>query len=112
MTRAADMRYVGQEHPVTVQLPPEVSGAAAATHSKGGSIEEQIQRYGTRAPEERAEIVSPRDGHGRDEEAAARAHRARRALAAASAQRGQARGLHFAELLGKVAPRRPTHATS
>jgi N-methylhydantoinase A len=58
--RAADMRYVGQEHAVTVDLPLEVF----STHDRA-AIKRQFdamheQRYGTSAPQERAEIVSLR----------------------------------------------------
>ena len=58
--RAVDMRYVGQEHAVTVDLPMEVfeSGDRAAIKKHFDSQHEQ--RYGTCAPEERAEIVSLR----------------------------------------------------
>ena len=60
LTRAADMRYVGQEHAVTVELPlplfknedrPGIKRRFDAMHE---------QRYGTSAPEEPAEIVSLR----------------------------------------------------
>ncbi len=58
--RAADMRYVGQEHAVTVDLPLELF----ATSDRAG-IKRQFDamhelRYGTCAPDERAEIVSLR----------------------------------------------------
>ena len=58
--RAADMRYVGQEHAVTVDLPMSVFAkrdrAAIKTHFD--AMHER--RYGTSAPDERAEIVSLR----------------------------------------------------
>jgi N-methylhydantoinase A len=55
-----DMRYVGQEHPVTVDLPSE-----ALTNSDRKKIKEQFdlvhkRRYGTCAPNEPGEIVSLR----------------------------------------------------
>jgi N-methylhydantoinase A len=58
--RAADMRYVGQEHAVTVDLP-----MAVFTRSNRKAIKRRFdamhaQRYGTSAPTERAEIVSLR----------------------------------------------------
>jgi N-methylhydantoinase A len=60
VTRAADMRYVGQEHPVTVALPPEVFRRKSRDALKARFDEEHLQRYGTCAPEEAAEIVSLR----------------------------------------------------
>jgi N-methylhydantoinase A len=60
VTRAADMRYVGQEHPVTVALPPEVFRRRSRDGLKRRFDEEHQQRYGTCAPEEAAEIVSLR----------------------------------------------------
>ena len=60
VARAADMRYVGQEHPVTVQLPPEVFRRRSRDALKRRFDEEHLQRYGTSAPEEQAEIVSLR----------------------------------------------------
>jgi N-methylhydantoinase A len=60
VARAADMRYVGQEHPVTVALPPEVFRRRSRDALKARFDEEHLQRYGTCAPEEAAEIVSLR----------------------------------------------------
>jgi len=60
VTRAADMRYVGQEHPVTVALPPDVFGRGSRDGLKQRFDQEHLQRYGTCAPEESAEIVSLR----------------------------------------------------
>jgi N-methylhydantoinase A len=53
---AVDMRYVGQEHPVTVDLP------RVFTREKIKALfdAEHLRRYGTHAPAERAEIVSLR----------------------------------------------------
>jgi len=58
--RAADMRYVGQEHPVTVELPAEVFRRRSGDALKRRFDEEHLRRYGTCAPEEAAEIVSLR----------------------------------------------------
>jgi N-methylhydantoinase A len=60
VARAADMRYVGQEHPVTVALPPEAFRRRSREALKRRFDEEHLQRYGTCAPEEPAEIVSLR----------------------------------------------------
>jgi N-methylhydantoinase A len=58
--RAADMRYVGQEHAVTVDLPSPlfVAGDRAGIKRCFDAMHEL--RYGTSAPDERAEIVSLR----------------------------------------------------
>jgi N-methylhydantoinase A len=58
--RAADMRYVGQEHAVTVDLPMRVFAAGNRTAIKRHFDEMHLMRYGTSAPTERAEIVSLR----------------------------------------------------
>jgi len=58
--RAADMRYVGQEHAVTVDLPLKVFAREDRAAIKRHFDEMHAQRYGTSAPEERAEIVSLR----------------------------------------------------
>jgi N-methylhydantoinase A len=60
VARAADMRYVGQEHPVTVDLPPETFRRRSRDALKRSFDEEHLRRYGTCAPEESAEIVSLR----------------------------------------------------
>ena len=60
LERAADMRYVGQEHPVTVHLPADVFRRRNAAALKQQFDEEHLRRYGTHAPEEAAEIVSLR----------------------------------------------------
>ncbi|HUQ74995.1 MAG TPA: hydantoinase/oxoprolinase family protein, partial [Burkholderiales bacterium] len=57
---AADMRYVGQEHPVTVDLSPSVFKKRNRDAIKHHFDEVHQLRYGTSAPEERAEIVSLR----------------------------------------------------
>jgi len=58
--RAADMRYVGQEHAVTVDLPMVVFENQDRTAIKRHFDEMHELRYGTCAPAERAEIVSLR----------------------------------------------------
>jgi N-methylhydantoinase A len=58
--RAADMRYVGQEHAVTVDLPMNVFSRQNRTAIKRHFDEMHAVRYGTSAPEEPAEIVSLR----------------------------------------------------
>jgi N-methylhydantoinase A len=60
LRRAADMRYVGQEHAVTVDLPLKVFARRDRAAIKRHFDEMHEQRYGTSAPEERAEIVSLR----------------------------------------------------
>jgi len=60
VARSADMRYVGQEHPVTVALPPGVFKRRSSEGLKRRFDEEHLQRYGTNAPDEPAEIVSLR----------------------------------------------------
>jgi N-methylhydantoinase A len=58
--RAADMRYVGQEHAVTVDLPAEAFAQQDRAAVKRHFDEMHEQRYGTSAPSEPAEIVSLR----------------------------------------------------
>ena len=58
--RALDMRYVGQEHPVTVDLPMSVFAKKDRKGIKQHFDDDHLQRYGTSAPDERAEIVSLR----------------------------------------------------
>jgi N-methylhydantoinase A len=58
--RALDMRYVGQEHPVTVELPLGVFQKQDRKAIKRHFDDDHLQRYGTSAPNERAEIVSLR----------------------------------------------------
>ena len=57
---ALDMRYVGQEHPVTVALPLAVFRRRNREALKALFDAEHLRRYGTNAPAERAEIVSLR----------------------------------------------------
>jgi N-methylhydantoinase A len=58
--RAADMRYVGQEHAVTVDLPLRVFAKQDRKAIKKHFDAMHELRYGTSAPNERAEIVSLR----------------------------------------------------
>ncbi len=58
--RAADMRYVGQEHAVTVALPTELFAAQDRDAIKKLFDDMHELRYGTSAPAEKAEIVSLR----------------------------------------------------
>jgi N-methylhydantoinase A len=60
IARAADMRYVGQEHAVTVDLPMVVFANQDRERIKTHFDEMHELRYGTCAPSERAEIVSLR----------------------------------------------------
>ena len=56
--RAADMRYVGQEHPVSVDLPDSLF--SSQSHSEFKKLLDQVHMhsYGFNAPDEPAEIVS------------------------------------------------------
>jgi N-methylhydantoinase A len=56
--RAADMRYVGQEHPVTVALPGSFFRRPDGRALKRLFDEEHMKRYAFNAPGEPAEIVS------------------------------------------------------
>ncbi|HEY9359173.1 MAG TPA: hypothetical protein VIQ50_01970, partial [Xanthobacteraceae bacterium] len=58
--RSADMRYVGQEHAVTVELPLELFQAEDRDAIKARFDAVHARRYGYSAPGERAEIVSLR----------------------------------------------------
>ena len=58
--RAADMRYVGQEHAVTVDLPLALFSTRDRAGIKRHFDAMHELRYGTSAPDERAEIVSLR----------------------------------------------------
>jgi len=60
ITRAADMRYVGQEHAVTVDLPMDLFAKKDRDGIKKAFDDMHLLRYGTNAPNERAEIVSLR----------------------------------------------------
>ena len=58
--RALDMRYVGQEHSVTVELPMRVFEKQDRAAIKRHFDNDHMQRYGTSAPNENAEVVSLR----------------------------------------------------
>jgi N-methylhydantoinase A len=58
--RAADMRYVGQEHAVTVDLPLKYFAAKDRSAIKQQFDELHKVRYGTSAPKEPADLVSLR----------------------------------------------------
>src|SRR6266700_2165737 len=58
--RAADMRYIGQEHAVTVDLPMRVFEKQDRAAIKRRFDDMHLVRYGTSAPAEHAEIVSLR----------------------------------------------------
>jgi N-methylhydantoinase A len=58
--RAADMRYVGQEHAVAVRMPAQVGDESARTEIKRLFDEAHELRYSHSAPEESADIVSLR----------------------------------------------------
>jgi N-methylhydantoinase A len=58
--RYADMRYVGQEHAVTVELDYKLFEAQDRAAIKSAFDDVHLQRYGTSAPKEAAELVSVR----------------------------------------------------
>jgi N-methylhydantoinase A len=60
LKRYADMRYVGQEHAVTVELPHELFAKEDRDGIKKRFDEVHAQRYGFSSPTEKAEIVSLR----------------------------------------------------
>lgn len=60
ISRFADMRYVGQEHAVTVELPLAIFKKQDREAIKHAFDLVHLQRYGTSAPNEPAEIVSIR----------------------------------------------------
>jgi N-methylhydantoinase A len=57
---AADMRYVGQEHAVTVEVPGDLFADRDIAGIKGRFDAVHVQRYGYASPDEAAEIVSLR----------------------------------------------------
>ena len=59
-SRAADMRYVGQEHAVTVEVPAELFAARDSAGIKAHFDAVHAVRYGYNRPDENAEIVSLR----------------------------------------------------
>ncbi len=84
VSRAADMRYVGQEHAVTVELPLDaLPRRRTAPASSAASMRFTRSATAMRAESEPAEIVSLQERrHGHDGKAAFGAHRARRRRAA------------------------------
>ena len=91
ISRAADMRYVGQEHSVTVDLSSDLFDKQDRAGIKERFDAVHDLRYGTCAPQERSEIVSLRvtvsgmlkkpnieEIEGGDESPAAEAHRGKR----------------------------------
>jgi N-methylhydantoinase A len=60
VARSADMRYVGQEHAVAVDLPIELFKNKDRDGIKKAFDDMHLLRYGTNAPNERIEIVSLR----------------------------------------------------
>jgi N-methylhydantoinase A len=58
--RAADMRYVGQEHAVAVRMPASAADESARAEIKRRFDEAHDLRYSHSAPEEAADIVSLR----------------------------------------------------
>jgi N-methylhydantoinase A len=60
VTCYADMRYVGQEHAVTVELPEHTIEARDADAIKRAFDAVHFKRYGTCAPDEKVDIVSVR----------------------------------------------------
>jgi len=60
VARAADMRYVGQEHSVAIDLPDAVFAGQDRGAIKRRFDDTHLARYGTCAPSEPAEIVSLR----------------------------------------------------
>ena len=60
ISRSADMRYVGQEHSVTVDLTPDLFANMDRAGIKKRFDAVHDVRYGTCAPQERSEIVSLR----------------------------------------------------
>lgn len=110
VARAADMRYVGQEHPVTVNLPQDVFRRRDRGALKARFDAEHQQRYGTCAPDEPAEIVSLRSavsGVMKKPPLERIARGGRTPLA--SARRGK-RNVYFAEFGRAIAT--PTYARS
>lgn len=60
ISRAADMRYVGQEHAVTVDLDNAIFEKADRAAIKSAFDAVHLQRYGTSAPNEPSDLVSLR----------------------------------------------------
>jgi N-methylhydantoinase A len=108
LSYAADMRYVGQEHPVTVDLSPAVFRRRDRDSIKRHFDEVHLRRYGTSAPDEAAEIVSLRAAVSGIMKKPLLERIARGGAAPArTAQRGRRR-VYFADA-GKLVPT-PTYA--
>lgn len=60
LVRSADMRYAGQEHAVTVDLPGDLGSSVSVEAVKATFDAEHLQRYGTSAPGEKVDLVSLR----------------------------------------------------
>lgn len=58
--RAADVRYLGQEHAVTIPIDVPLESGDAAREIKAAFDARYLQRYGHNAPEEPAEFVAAR----------------------------------------------------
>ncbi|MDE3075327.1 MAG: hydantoinase/oxoprolinase family protein, partial [Chloroflexota bacterium] len=58
--RAADMRYVGQEHAVSVRMPAQIDGEGMRAEIKRLFDEAHQQHYSHSAPDESADVVSLR----------------------------------------------------
>ncbi len=100
--RSADMRYVGQEHAVTVELPLALFRAQDCDGIKRRFDAVHATRYGYAAPEEKAEIVSLRTAvAGLMRKPSFEAIAGGEARPPARALRG-ARPVHFAEAGGLI----------
>ena len=100
---AADMRYVGQEHPVTVDLSAAVFRRRDRDAIKRHFDEVHLRRYGTCAPQERAEIVRVGGAVRVALNTPARAGGGRGGGARGAGGGGGARPVYFAELGRAVA---------
>jgi N-methylhydantoinase A len=108
IARAADMRYVGQEHPVTIDLSPELFRRKDRAGIKRRFDEVHQLRYGTHAPDEPAEIVSLRATVTGIMKKPAIERIARGGPAPSAAAKTGTRAVYFAEL--KKAVKTPTFA--
>ena len=111
ITRAADMRYVGQEHAVTVDLPMEVFEKKDREAIKEHFDAQHELRYGTCAPGGARRDRQPAHGrHRRDAQAAAGKGRSGRPRAAESCFHRRAAGLFTKAQASST--RRPMRAPS
>jgi N-methylhydantoinase A len=108
VARAADMRYVGQEHPVTIDLSPELFRRKDRAGIKRRFDEVHQLRYGTHAPDEPAEIVSLRATVTGIMKKPAIERIARGGPAPSAGAKTGTRSVYFAEL--KKAVKTPTYA--